>query len=90
MDNILHYTDPTLTLVAAVSFVITFLVGVWLGGKYGKQTVFPALVVSFVAFYIRSTAFPLSFEAIAAVSALHVATGALTALIVGRSNRPKA
>jgi hypothetical protein len=59
MDNILHYTDPTLTLVAAVSFVVTL-------------------------------AFPLSFEAIAAVSALHVAAGDLTALIIGRFNRPLA
>ncbi|MBP9094921.1 hypothetical protein KBI23_28130 [bacterium] len=90
MDNIMHYTDPTMTLVATVSFFVTFLVGIWLGAKFGKLTIFPALVISFIAFYVRSTAFPLSFEAIAAVSALHVAVGALTALIVGYFNRPRA
>lgn len=87
MDNIMHYTSPTLTLVATASFVITFIIGVWLGARYGKRVIIPALVVSVVAFYLRSTAFPLSFVAIASVSALHVAAGALTALLVGRKSK---
>lgn len=84
MDNIMHYTDPTMTLVATFSFVITFLLGAWLGACYGKRTVVPALIVSVIAIYMRSTAFPLSVVAIASVSALHVAAGALTALFVRR------
>lgn len=89
MDQIMHYTDPTMTLVATISFVVTFLIGVWLGAKYGKRTIIPALVVSFIAFYLRSSAFPLSFQAIAAVSVLHVACGALTALLVRCFSKPK-
>lgn len=86
MDTILHYTDGTMTLVATASFVITFIVGVWLGARFGKKTVIPALVLSAIAVYLRSTAFPLSIEAIAAVSLLHVAAGSLTALLVGRKS----
>jgi hypothetical protein len=86
MDSILHYTDGTTTLVATASFVITFIVGVWLGARFGKKTVLPALVLGAIAVYLRSTAFPLSVEAIAAVSLLHVAAGALTALLVGRKS----
>jgi quinol-cytochrome oxidoreductase complex cytochrome b subunit len=87
MDSILHYTDPTMTSVALVSFVVTFIIGTWLGAKYGKRTIFPALVISAIAFYVRSTAFPLSIEAIAAVSALHIGAGALTVLIVKQFNK---
>lgn len=80
----MHYTDGTLTLVATASFVITFIVGAWLGARFGKKTVLPALLFGAVACYLRSVSAPLSIEAIAAVSVLHVAAGALTALLVAR------
>lgn len=86
MDSIMHYTDGTTTLVATASFVISFIIGVWLGARYGKKTVLPALLVGAVACYLRSVAGPLSVEAIAAVSVLHVAAGALTSLLVGRKS----
>lgn len=89
MDSILHYTDGTLTLVAVASFVVTFIIGVWLGAKYGKKTVLPAILLGAVAVYVRSVSFPLSFEAIAAVSFLHVASGALLSVIIGRSKDSK-
>ena len=90
MDSILHYTDGTLTLVATASFVITFILGAWLGGRYGHhgaKLVIPALLLSAAACYVRSIYPPLSFAAISAVSVLHIAAGALTAMFVAkRSN----
>lgn len=90
MDTILHYTDPTMTLVAVTAFVVTFVIGAWLGAKYGYRTILPAVALSAIGFYVRSNAFPLSIEAITAVSLLHVGAGALTALLVGKFSKPKA
>jgi hypothetical protein len=85
MDSIMHYTDGTLTLVATASFVICFMIGAWIGAKFGRVTIIPALIISAAMFYVRSKFGPLSFEAIGSVSVLHVAAGALTALLVKRS-----
>ncbi|HND69392.1 MAG TPA: hypothetical protein PL112_21480, partial [Candidatus Obscuribacter sp.] len=85
MDSILHYTDPTLTLVATFSFVVCFLLGVWSGARQGGRVILPSLILIAISVYIRSQFPPLSMAAITAVSLMHVGAGALTALLVGRS-----
>lgn len=85
MDSIMHYTSGPATLVATASFVIAFLVGIWVGGRFGKATIIPAILVSVAVVALRAVSPPLSVAAISAVSILHLTCGCGTALILQRA-----
>jgi hypothetical protein len=84
MDSILHYTHTPTTLVATVAFVVAFLLGVWGYARFGRTTLLPSLVIALVAFGLRAVSPPLSFNAIGAVTVLHLAVGCLTAWVLNR------
>ncbi len=84
----MHFADPTLTLVAAVSFILSYLIGLKVGDKLGVKTLWPSVVVTLVAFFVRAESPPLSIASIAAISVVHFCVACLTVLIL-RNTAPR-
>lgn len=81
----LHFADQTLTLIAGVSFILCYILGLFLGRFHNR--VGSALLLTFVGVVMRGFAPPLTFHAIFAVSAVHLGIGVLSAQIL-RKVRP--
>lgn len=76
----LHFADQTLTLVAGVSFILSYIVGLVVGRTTRKTGLAVILILLCVA--LRGMSAPLSFHAIYAVSAIHFGIGILTTKIL--------
>lgn len=83
----MHFADPTLTLVAGVSFILSYLVGLKVAAKLGRLTLYPSLLFTLVGFAVRAESPPLSVASIAAISLVHFCVACLTVLIL-RNTRP--
>lgn len=77
----LHFADQTLTLVAGVAFIISYIAGLALGRNPRTGTA-AAVILVLLSVVLRGWASPLSFYAIYAVSAIHFGIGILTAKIL--------
>ncbi|MBY0551282.1 MAG: hypothetical protein K2W95_28635 [Candidatus Obscuribacterales bacterium] len=77
----LHIADQTLTLVAGVSFILCYIVGLAIG-RSPRASVVPAVILCLLCVLLRGMSAPLSFHAIYAVSAIHFGIGILTTKIL--------
>ncbi|HEY9790284.1 MAG TPA: hypothetical protein V6D22_07795 [Candidatus Obscuribacterales bacterium] len=82
MNNLMHVSGGLQLLVAGLCFAIAYFVGLKLGAKYLKSTLWPSILAILLACVVRGISAPLSIEAITAVSVLHVAVGCLTVLLL--------
>jgi hypothetical protein len=84
----MHHADQLLTLVAGVSFILSYIAGLVAGIKFpGKALVLGSVAATVALFVLRTGSAPLSFGAIFAVAAIHLCVGYLTTRIL-RSTRP--
>jgi hypothetical protein len=78
----LHTAGGAAVLIAGLWFAAGYVVGLFAGRKLGDVTLWPSIVVGVACCLIRGYSEPLEFNAVAAVSVLHVAIGCLTILIL--------
>lgn len=77
----LHIADQTLTLVAGVSFILSYIVGLTIG-RFPPVSTYSAVFLILLSVLLRGMSAPLSFHAIFAVSAIHYGIGILTTKIL--------
>jgi hypothetical protein len=82
MNDLMHVAGGLQLVIAGVCFAIAYFAGLKLGAKYLRSTLWPSVLATLLACIVRAISVPLSIEAIAAVSVLHVAVGCLTVLIL--------
>lgn len=83
----MHFADPTLTLVAGVSFILSYLLGLKVASHLRPSYMLPAVIFTVLGFVVRAASPPLSFGAIASISAVHFFVACLTVFIL-RNTRP--